>query len=128
MTRSSQSPGHSAHIGQGAQVHYRWHPLYGHRVRRIGGEQRLAGRFVHIGTTPGVVTVVAAWMLNPVACAGMEIGVPRTAVLALLELHHPLIEAGSGEAPGRIRTSSRRSMIRKLPTSHRTSTGWRSIA
>jgi hypothetical protein len=41
-----------------------------------------------------VVTVVAAWMLDPVACAGMEIGVPRVALPALVDLHHLLIAQG----------------------------------
>ena len=30
---------------------------------------------VHVEALPGVVTVVAAWMLDPVACTGMEIGI-----------------------------------------------------
>jgi hypothetical protein len=42
----------------------------------------------------GVITVVAAWMLDPVACAGMAIGAPRVAVSALVDLHHLLIERG----------------------------------
>ena len=33
-------------------------------------------------------------MLDPVACAGMEIGEPRVAVTALIDLHHLLIERG----------------------------------
>jgi hypothetical protein len=41
-----------------------------------------------------VVIVVAAWMLDPVACAGMEMGAPRVAVTALVELHHLLIDVG----------------------------------
>ena len=75
-------------------VHYRWHPLYGRRVRRHYSEQRVAGRFVHVEAAPGVVTVVAAWMLDPIACAGMEIGAPRVALSALVDLHHLLIERG----------------------------------
>ena len=43
---------------------------------------------------PGVVIVVAAWMLDPVACAGMALGAPRVAVSALDELHQLLIERG----------------------------------
>jgi hypothetical protein len=40
----------------------------------------------------GVVTAIAAWMLDPVACAGMAtIGAPRVTVSALLELHHLLV-------------------------------------
>jgi hypothetical protein len=41
-----------------------------------------------------VVTVVAAWMLDPIACAGMETGAPRVALSALVDLHHLLIERG----------------------------------
>ena len=94
LAAERQSPGHSAHVGQEVEVHYRWHPLYGRRVRRQYSEQRAAGRFVHVEAAPGVVTVVAAWMLDPVACAGMEIGAPRVAVSALVDLHHLLIERG----------------------------------
>jgi len=36
---------------------------------------------------PGVVTAIAAGMVDPVACAGMAtIGAPRATVSALLEL------------------------------------------
>jgi hypothetical protein len=44
---------------------------------------------------PGVVTAIAAWMLDPVVCAGMAtISAPCVSVLALLDLHHLLIERG----------------------------------
>ena len=52
------------------------------------------GEVVHVEIAPGVVIVVAAWMLDPVACAGMGFGAPRVAVSALVELHHLLIESG----------------------------------
>src|SRR5947209_12652114 len=90
----AQARGHSAHVRQEVEVRYRWHPLYGRRVRRQYSEQRVGGQFVHVETAPGVVTVVAAWMLDPVACAGMEIGAPRVAVTALIDLHRLLIERG----------------------------------
>ena len=77
-----QSPSHSAHIGQAVEVHYRWHALDGRRVRRQRSEQRVAGRVVYVEAAPGVVTVVASWMLDPVACAGMAFGAPRVAVWA----------------------------------------------
>src|SRR6516165_4410763 len=54
--------------------------LYGHRIRRHYSEQRAAGQVVHVEAMPGVITAIAAWMLDPVACAGMAtIGVPRVA-------------------------------------------------
>jgi len=35
---------------------------------------------------PGVVTVIAAWMLDAALCAGMELGPPRVSVTALMDL------------------------------------------
>ena len=58
-------------------VHYPWHPLYRQHVRRQYSERRAAGEIVHVEAPSGVVTVVPAWMLDPVACAGMAIGAPR---------------------------------------------------
>jgi len=43
-----------------------------------------------------VVTVVAAWMLDPVVCAGMEMGPPRVSVTALVDLQRVLGEQGIG--------------------------------
>jgi hypothetical protein len=51
-------------------VHYRWHLLHGRLVRRSYIGRRRAGDVVHVESLPGV----AARMLDPVACAGMEIG------------------------------------------------------
>ena len=41
-----------------------------------------------------MVIVAAAWMLDPAACAGMELGAPHVAVSALAELHQLLTERG----------------------------------
>ena len=43
---------------------------------------------------PATLSVVAAWMLDPAACAGMELGTPRVTIAALAELHQLLIEHG----------------------------------
>jgi len=89
-----QSRGHSAHIGQEVEVCYRWHALYGRRVRRQYVERRVGGEVVHVEVAPGVVIVVATWMFDPATCAGMALGTPRVAVSALVELHQLLIEGG----------------------------------
>ena len=93
------------------EIHYRWHPLPGRRVRRFYSEQRVGGQFVHIEASPGVIIVVAAWMLDRAACAGMQIGAPRVAASALLDLNHRLIERGfrAGSSDDR-RTSGRSRM------------------
>lgn len=66
---------------------YRWHPLYGRRVRRQYSEQRATGEVVHVEASPGIVIVVAAWMLNAASCSAMELGSPRASLEALGELH-----------------------------------------
>ena len=91
-TRPSQ--GHSVHVGQEVVVHYRWHALYGRQLRRQRCERRAGGDVVHVEVAPGVVTVVAAWMLDAIACANMEIGAPRVAVPALADLHRLLATLG----------------------------------
>jgi hypothetical protein len=88
------SPVHSAHVGQHAVVHYRWHALFGRRVRIERADNRKAGRFVHVEVLPGVVTVVAAWMLDASACVGMEIGAPRASLAALQDLDDLLKRRG----------------------------------
>ena len=80
--------------GRKSKSCYRWHALHGRRVRRQHAERRAGGVVVHVEVAPGVVIVVAAWMLDPVACAGMALGAPRVAVSALVDLHHLLIERG----------------------------------
>ena len=50
---------------------------------------------VHVEVTPGVVIVVAAWMLDRAACAGMSLGAPRVKLAALAELHQLLVHLQS---------------------------------
>ena len=91
---------HSAHIGQELEIHYRWHPLYGRKVRFRDSEQRGSGCVVHVDDGSGAVTLVSAWMLDPVVCASMKFGEPRVAVAALRELHSLLVERGlRGNSP-----------------------------
>jgi hypothetical protein len=97
-TASSCGPGqcrsHSAHVGQEVEIFYRWHALYGRRLQRQYIEHRATGDVVHVQVEPGVVVVVAAWMLDAAACSGMELGEPRASLAALTELHHFLCALG----------------------------------
>lgn len=45
-------------------------------------DQRKNGTVAHIETAPGNVIVVPTWMLDPVACIGMELGRPGVSVNA----------------------------------------------
>ncbi|WP_153326710.1 hypothetical protein [Pseudomonas helleri] len=76
------------------EIHYRWHPLYGRRVRLRNSEQRSAGRIDYVEESSGVVIIIAAWMLDPVTCINMTLGEPLVSVTALRGLHELLIEQG----------------------------------
>ncbi|MBV6274496.1 hypothetical protein KVP09_16510, partial [Alcaligenaceae bacterium CGII-47] len=77
---------HSAHIGQEVEVYYRWHPFYGRRVKIRDVEQRSGGCVVHIEADPGVVMMIAAWMLDHAVCSAMALSEPRASVAALCNL------------------------------------------
>jgi hypothetical protein len=57
---------HSAHIGREAEVHCRWHPLYGRRVKVRDIEHRGGGQVVHI-EADDEVKLIAGWMLDAAA-------------------------------------------------------------
>ena len=76
-------------------IHYRWHPLYGRSVRRIQGERRTSGDFVHVELSPDAVTVLPAWKLDAVYCAGLKVGAPQVSLAALGSLHELLIACES---------------------------------
>jgi hypothetical protein len=68
--------------------------LYGRGVRQQYREQRANGEVVHVEVEPGIVIVVAAWMLSAAICARMELGAPRVSLDALDELHLLLSQQG----------------------------------
>src|ERR1700730_9549791 len=46
---------------------------------------RADGQVVHVEAAPSVIIVLAAWMLDPAACADMVIGTPCAELAALVE-------------------------------------------
>jgi hypothetical protein len=76
-------------------IHYRWHPLYRRRVRRIQGERRASGELVHVELTPGAVTILPAWKLDAIYCASLKVGAPQVSLAALSTLHGLLIACES---------------------------------
>jgi hypothetical protein len=69
--------------------------LYGQSARRIQVERRATGEFVHVELGPGVVTILPAWKLDAVNCAGLKIGAPQVSLAALCALHELLIACES---------------------------------
>lgn len=89
-----QSRGHSAHISQEVEVHYRWHALYGRKVRQLYAEQRSGREVVVVEAEPGVAIVLAAWMLDPAVCSTMSLGAPTINIAGLADLDRLLKARG----------------------------------
>jgi hypothetical protein len=64
-------------------------------VRRIQSERRASGELVHVELTPGAVTILPAWKLDPVYCAGLKVGAPQVSLAALCSLRELLIACES---------------------------------
>lgn len=62
------------------------------RVERV--DRRKSGQFVHIEVLPGIFMVGAAWMLDPAACTGINLGTPRVSLAALSDLDDLLSRRG----------------------------------
>src|SRR5580765_4448619 len=92
LRRGRRLPVHSAHVGQELDVHYRWHPWFGCKVRIRQVQEWADGRYVRVQIPSGAVVVMASWMFDPLACAAMTLGPPRVDWAALLELKRLLID------------------------------------
>jgi hypothetical protein len=50
---------------------------------------------VHVELAPGAVTILPAWKLDPVYCAGLKVGAPQVSLAALRSLRELLIACES---------------------------------
>ena len=76
------------------EVHYRWHALYGRKVRQLYAEQRSGREVVVVEAEPGVAIVLAAWMLDPAVCSTMSLGAPTINIAGLADLDRLLKARG----------------------------------
>ena len=87
-------PVHSAHIGERAIVHYRWHPQFSTEIRIAYREHR-RGEEVAVFESPNRSrTVLPAWMLDAGVCAAMTLGPPRVPIPSMVELRSVLVALG----------------------------------
>jgi hypothetical protein len=97
---ASQSPVHSARVGREVEVCYRWHAHFGRRLRLIRIEPRANGQIAYVEVSPDEILTVAAWMLDPALCSGMEMAEPRASLAALADLHRLLVARGLRPSSG----------------------------
>ena len=64
-------------------------------MRRIQSERRASGELVHVELTPDAVTILPAWKLDAVYCAGLKVGAPQVSLAALRTLRELLIACES---------------------------------
>jgi hypothetical protein len=50
---------------------------------------------MHVELSPGAVTILPAWKLDPVYCAGLKVGAPQVSLAALCSLRELLIPCES---------------------------------
>ena len=67
-------------------VHYRWHPLYGSRLRLIKTAKIRGVEELHCEAPDGIILAIPHWMTEAGRCLPMEIGDPLAEVGALVEL------------------------------------------
>jgi hypothetical protein len=95
---------------------------------RIQSERRASGELVHVELTPGAVTILPAWKLDAIYCAGLKVGAPQVSLAALRTLRELL--ACESRLVSATATSSRRRrrMEARLPLARRTELACRHIA
>lgn len=67
-------------------MQYRWHPLYGSRLRLAKIAKNTGVEELHCELSNGIVIGIPRWMTDAGRCLQMEIGEPIVAVPALEEL------------------------------------------
>src|SRR3954453_10149380 len=67
-------------------VEYRWHPLYGRKLRLFRRTAHGGAAVVHVEVSGAVSRELPAWMVNDSICRGMELGSPALSIAALNEL------------------------------------------
>jgi hypothetical protein len=71
-------------------VHYRWHPLYGSKLRLVKTATSTGSEDIHCELPDGIVIGIPRWMTDAGRCLPMEIGDPIVALGALGELRRLL--------------------------------------
>ena len=67
-------------------VEYRWHPLYGRRLRLYRRTKHDDDEVVHVEVERGLSRELPSWMVDASICRAMDLGPPQLSVAALLEL------------------------------------------
>ena len=67
-------------------VEYRWHPLYGKKLRLLRRTAHGGTAVVHVEASRTASRELPAWMVDGAVCRGMELGPPQVSIAALNDL------------------------------------------
>jgi len=67
-------------------VEYRWHPLYGRKLRLFRRTAHGGAAVIHVEVSGTASRELPAWMVDGSICRGMELGPPEVSIAALNEL------------------------------------------
>ena len=82
--RTSQK--HNAHGPENINIHYRFHPLYGQRLRVERRAKLASGEYIFCELPDGTISGFPSWITDPATNANVSVGAPQTSAAALAEL------------------------------------------
>ena len=87
-------------------VQYRWHPLYGTKLRLFRRTLHGGVAVVHVEASGTVSRELPAWMVDGSVCGAMKLGPPQVSIDALSELRRALdVKAKAVDQPSRFVSS-----------------------
>jgi hypothetical protein len=97
-SRDRQTKRHSTYRSSFVIVAYRWHPLFGKRLRLIRRAGHGDAAVIHVEVDSKLSCELPAWMCDASVCAAMQLGPPQVAIHALNELRAVLTAARTLDA------------------------------
>ena len=85
---------YSAHVGETAEVRYRWHPAYEQKIIVVYRETRSSGSVAICQMPDGSCATLPVWMLDAAICACMREGPPQVSLAAIRDLRDTLRALG----------------------------------
>ena len=77
---------HNAHGPENINIHYRFHPLYGQRLRVERRAKLASGEYIFCELPDGTIGGFPSWITDPATNANVSVGAPLTSAAALAEL------------------------------------------
>jgi len=91
---------HNAHGPEKINIHYRFHPLFGQRLRVERRAKLASGEYIFCELPDGTIGGFPSWITDPATNANVSVGAPLTSAAALAELR-TLLDSLHSNSPRR---------------------------